>query len=118
MLLSLHSNESKFRISSRIYVREYEEGEDYAIFTVNEHVTPSRAQVLVGQYGQRLEIENQYKSIKEHFLPKTCSSDYRPRFLYFIIGVVLYNVGGCRTSFSVTVLMWILVRTRRSQLVK
>jgi len=69
-----------------------EEGEDYTIFTVNEHIDQGRAQALVRQYGQRMEIENQYKSIKEHFLPKTCSSDYRPRFLYFIIGVVLYNV--------------------------
>jgi len=71
---------------------EDEENQEYAIFTVNEHVEPGRAEALIGQYNQRMEIENQYKSIKEHFLPKTCSSDYRPRFLYFVVGVVMYNV--------------------------
>lgn len=77
---------------SYIYHPTDEEGEKYTIFTVNAHVGTDRAQALIRQYNQRMEIENQYKSIKEHFLPKTCSSDYRPRFLYFVVGVVMYNV--------------------------
>lgn len=77
---------------SYIYHPTDEDGENYTIFTVNAHVSTDRAQALIRQYNQRMEIENQYKSIKEHFLPKTCSSDYRPRFLYFVIGVVMYNV--------------------------
>jgi hypothetical protein len=71
--------------------KEYIEG-DYAIFTVNANVGPDRAQGLVGQYRDRWMIENEYKTIKKHFLPTTASADYRNRFLFFVIGVTLYNV--------------------------
>ncbi|TQQ83041.1 transposase [Halonotius terrestris] len=64
----------------------------YVMFTVNEHIDHHRAEGLISQYGQRMEIENQYKSIKKHFLPTCASKDYRIRLLYFVIGVVLYNV--------------------------
>ena len=70
---------------------EYIEG-DYAIFTVNAHVKPDRGIGLAEQYRRRWTIENEYKTIKNHFLPTSASSDYRSRFLYFVIGVTLYNV--------------------------
>jgi len=70
---------------------EYIEG-DYAIFTVNAHVGPDRGIGLAEQYRKRWTIENEYKTIKKHFLPTSASSDYRNRFLYFVIGVLLYNV--------------------------
>lgn len=70
---------------------EYIEG-DYAVFTVNAHVGPDRAMGLAEQYRHRWMIENEYKTIKKHFLPTSASSDYRNRFLYFVIGVMLYNV--------------------------
>lgn len=73
-----------------------EEGEltdgDYAIFTVNAHVSPDRAMGLVRGYRDRWRIECQYKSIKEHFLPQMASKDYRSRFIVFVIGVLMYNV--------------------------
>jgi len=68
------------------------DGEEYALWTINEHVDGDRAQALIGQYSQRMEIEGQYKTIKKHFLPTTSTKDYRKRFLYFVIGVVMYNV--------------------------
>jgi len=70
---------------------EYIEG-DYAIFTVNAHVSPDRGIGLAEQYRKRWTIENEYKTIKKHFLPTSASADYRNRFLYFVIGVLLYNV--------------------------
>ena len=70
---------------------EYIEG-DYAIFTVNAHVSADRAIGLAMQYRDRWMIENEYKTIKKNFLPVSASSDYRNRLLYFVIGVVLYNV--------------------------
>jgi len=70
---------------------EYIEG-DYAIFTVNAHVSPDRAMGLAMQYRDRWMIENEYKTIKKNFLPASASPDYRNRLLYFVIGVVLYNV--------------------------
>lgn len=70
---------------------KYIEG-DYAIFTVNAHISPDRAIGLTGQYRDRWMIENEYKTIKKHFLPTSASSDYRNRFLYFVIGVLTYNV--------------------------
>jgi hypothetical protein len=39
-----------------------------------------------------MEIENEYKSIKAHFLPTSASKDYRVRFLYFALGALMYNV--------------------------
>ncbi|WP_174811833.1 hypothetical protein [Salinadaptatus halalkaliphilus] len=65
--------------------------DDYVIFTTNAEVSPDRAQALTTQY-QRWEIENQYKTIKKHFLPTCASKDYRLRFLYFVVGVIMYNV--------------------------
>lgn len=37
-------------------------------------------------------IENEYKTIKKHFLPTSATPDYRIRLLYFVIEVTLYNV--------------------------
>lgn len=54
---------------------------------------PNRAQALTEQYRQRWTIENQYKAIREHSLPQTATKDYRVRFLYFIIGVILHVAG-------------------------
>jgi len=65
---------------------------DYAIFTTNAEASPDRAQALTSQYRRRWQIENEYKTIKEHFLPMCASKDYRNRFLYFVIGVTMYNV--------------------------
>lgn len=75
-----------------IYTPSKKDGDKYAVFTINEHVDHHRAEALLDQYGQRMEIENEYKTIKKHFLPTTASKDYRIRFLYFVIGTLLYNV--------------------------
>lgn len=65
---------------------------EYSLFTVNGWIDPDRAQALTTQYRQRWVIENEYKTIKKHFLPTTATKDYRIRFLYFTIGVIMYNV--------------------------
>lgn len=75
-----------------IYTPSKKDGDKYAVFTVNEHIDHHRAEALLGQYGQRMEIENEYKTIKKHFLPTTASKDFRIRFLYFVVGTLLYNV--------------------------
>lgn len=65
---------------------------DYVSFIINAHVSPDRAMGLAESYRDRWTIENEYKSIKANFLPKSASKDYRIRFLYFVIGVMMYNV--------------------------
>jgi hypothetical protein len=70
----------------------YLPGGEYSLFTVNGWVDADRAQALTGQYRRRWTIENEYKSIKANFLPTTATKDYRIRFLYFVIGVILHNV--------------------------
>ncbi len=75
-----------------VYTPSKKDGDKYAVFTINEHVDHHRAEALLGQYSQRMEIENEYKTIKKHFLPTSASKDYRIRFLYFVIGTLLYNV--------------------------
>lgn len=66
--------------------------DSYSIFTTNADVPPDRAEGLTAQYRQRWVIENEYKSIKAHFLPRTCSKDYRVRLFYFVAAVLMYNV--------------------------
>ncbi len=36
--------------------------------------------------------DNEYKSIKNDFLAKTSSKDYRVRLFYFAFAVLLYNI--------------------------
>lgn len=66
--------------------------DDYKIWTMNGHLDVGRARALISQYDQRMEIESQYATIKQHFLPKTSTMDGGKRFLYFLIGTVMYNV--------------------------
>jgi len=68
------------------------DGEEYTIFTIPEHVDHHRAEGLIKQYAQRMEIEVQYRTIKNNFLPTCASTDYEMRFLFFVIGALLYNV--------------------------
>ncbi|MCX2819830.1 transposase [Haladaptatus sp. F3-133] len=75
-----------------VYTPSKKDEDKYAVFTINEHVDHHRAEALLGQYSQRMEIENEYKTIKKHFLPTSASKDFRIRFLYFVIGTLLYNV--------------------------
>lgn len=68
----------------------------WAVFTTDRDVPPEMVQGFAGQYTYRWQIENEYKPIKQHFLPTVASTDYRIRFLYFVIGVVMYNE--CRVT--------------------
>jgi hypothetical protein len=70
----------------------YLPGGEYSLFVMNGWIDPDRAEALTGQYRERWRIENEYKSIKENFLPKAATPDYRNRFMYWIIGVIMYNV--------------------------
>lgn len=75
-----------------MYVPSDRESKNLAVFTTNRDVGPETAERFCAQYRHRWEIENQYKTIKRHFLPPCGSTDYRLRFLYFVLGVILYNV--------------------------
>jgi len=75
-----------------IYFASNEETDSYGILLTNADVPVERAPGLKAQYKNRWMIENEYKSIKEHFLPRTTSSDYRVRLFYFVAAVLMYNV--------------------------
>jgi hypothetical protein len=75
-----------------MYVPSTKEDDTCAVFATNRDVPLDMVQGFVGQYTQRWQIENEYKTIKQHFLPTVASMDYRIRFLYFVIGVVMYNI--------------------------
>lgn len=70
----------------------YLPGGEYSLFTMNGWVDPDRADALAEQYRERWTIENQYKSLRQNFLPRTASKDYRNRFLVFTVAVILHNV--------------------------
>ena len=65
---------------------------DSAIFAINAHLSPVRGMAIAELYRNRWVIANEYKSIKGNSLPKCASKDYRPRFLYVTVGVLLHNV--------------------------
>lgn len=54
----------------------------FPLLEARENTVSSRS-ICTGRSGSRT---------KKNFLPPTASKDYRVRFLYFIIAVILYNV--------------------------
>jgi hypothetical protein len=63
-----------------------------AVFATNLRVGPEEAESFCRRYSRRWQIENEYKSIKNDFLAKTSSKDYRVRLFYFVFAVLLYNI--------------------------
>jgi len=63
-----------------------------AIFATNLTVGPDEAETFCHRYSRRWQIENEYKSIKNDFLAKTSSKDYRVRLFYFVFAVLLHNI--------------------------
>ncbi|SEM04643.1 transposase [Haloferax larsenii] len=62
------------------------------VFATNTRVQPEEAEAFCRRYSRRWQIENEYKSIKNDFLAKTSSKDYRVRLFYFVFAVLLYNI--------------------------
>lgn len=69
-----------------------QEGDGTAVFVTNRSVKPSEAETFCERYSQRWQIENEYKSIKNDFLAKTASKDYRVRLFYFVFAALFYNI--------------------------
>ena len=67
-------------------------GEGTTVFATNLRVGPKEAESFCRRYSRRWQIENEYKSIKNDFLAKTSSKDYRVRLFYFVFAVLLYNI--------------------------
>jgi hypothetical protein len=67
-------------------------GDGTAAFATNLRVGPDEAETVCRRYSRRWQIENEYKSIKNDFLAKTSSKDYRVRLFYFVFAVLLYNI--------------------------
>ena len=67
-------------------------GEGTTVFATNLRVGPDEAETFCRRYSRRWQIENEYKSIKNDFLAKTSSKDYRVRLFYFVFAVLLYNI--------------------------
>ena len=67
-------------------------GDGTAVFATNLGVGPEEAESFCRRYSRRWQIENEYKSIKNDFLAKTSSKNYRVRLFYFVFAVLLYNI--------------------------
>jgi len=67
-------------------------GDGTAVFATNLRVGPDEAETVCRRYSRRWQIENEYKSIKNDFLAKTSSKDYRVRLFYFVFAVLLHNI--------------------------
>ncbi len=63
---------------------------ELAVYPCLKPATPRslRAGARVG----RLQLENEYKSIKNDFLAETSSKDYQVRLFYFVFAVLLHNI--------------------------
>ena len=77
---------------SIMYVPSRSDDGDYQVFVTNRDVPAEDVPGVVQRYDRRWEIENEYKTIKDTFLPNTSSKSYRLRFVYFALACVLYNV--------------------------
>lgn len=87
-----HDYQGRKHRGTIMYVESTEQEDAYAMFTTNRDIPVEQVQGVVAQYKKRWRIENEYKTIKKHFLPTMASTDYRIRFLYFVIGTVMFNV--------------------------
>jgi len=67
-------------------------GEGTSVFATNLRVGPEEAESFCRRYSRRWQIENEYKSIKNDFLARISSKDYRVRLFYFVFAVLLYNI--------------------------
>ena len=67
-------------------------GEGTAVFAANLSAGAKEAKTFCRRYSRRWQIENEYKSIKNDFLVKTSSKDYRVRLFYFVFTVLLHNI--------------------------
>ncbi len=67
-------------------------GDGTTVFATNLRVGPDEAETFCRRYSRRWQIENEYKSIKNDFLAKTSSKDYRVRLFYFVFALLLYNI--------------------------
>ena len=67
-------------------------GESTAVFATNRSIDPEEAEAFCRRYSRRWQIESEYKSIKNDFLAKTSSKDYRVRLFYFVFAVLLHNI--------------------------
>jgi hypothetical protein len=63
-----------------------------AVFATNVRVSADGAEAVCRRYSSRWQIKNEYKSIKNDFLAKTSSRDYRVRLFYFVFAVLLHNI--------------------------
>ena len=67
-------------------------GSGTAVFATNLRVGPEEAESFCRRYSRRWQIENEYKSIKNDFLAKTSSKDYRVQLFYFVFAILLHNI--------------------------
>lgn len=72
--------------------RRLTSGEGTTVFATDLRVGPDEAETFCRRYSRRWQIETEYKSIKNDFLAKTSSKNYRVRLFYFVFAVILYNV--------------------------
>ncbi len=68
------------------------ENDDTQVFITNKRISPENAAAWVTHYAYRWWIEAEYRSIKQEFLARTCSTDHTLRFYYFVFGILMYNV--------------------------
>nr|WP_245852954.1 hypothetical protein [Natrinema ejinorense] len=69
--------------SDAVFVRAVDESDGTAVFATNLRVRLEEAESFCRRYSRRWHIENEYESIKNDFLAKTSSKDYRVRLFYF-----------------------------------
>lgn len=75
-----------------LYVPSTTETQRTQVFRTNDRwVAEDTAEGFANRYQTRWDIENQYKTIKNEFLPSTSSQDWTVRAFYFYLGCALQN---------------------------
>ena len=74
------------------------ESDETTVFATNLRIRAEEAEARYCRGSYWRESENEYKSIKNDFLAKSSSKDYRVRLFYFVFAVLLIISGVSRTS--------------------
>ena len=67
-------------------------GDGTAVFATNLRISLEEADPFCRRYSRRWQIGTEHKSIKNDFLAKTSSRDYRVRLFYLVFAVLLYDI--------------------------
>lgn len=77
-------------VKTKVVLREDSEGKTRAFITNEPNLFAFAADMFL-HYGRRWDIETGFDDVKNKFLPRTTSKNYKVRYFYFLFANLVYN---------------------------